>query len=77
MSLCLDVHWAYRGSGNSQVALFAIIKLYGHRIAELHIRQSRGGIWSETFGEGDIDYTRLTRELWSMHVSRISCWSRD
>jgi inosose dehydratase len=63
VSLCLDVHWIYRGSGNSQVALFDIVKLYGKRITELHLRQSKNGIWSETFGEGDIDYPRLAKEL--------------
>ncbi|MFC5409986.1 sugar phosphate isomerase/epimerase family protein [Larkinella bovis] len=63
VSLCLDVHWIYRGSGNSQVALFDIVKLYGKRITELHLRQSKGGVWSETFGEGDIDYPRLAKEL--------------
>jgi inosose dehydratase len=68
VSLCLDVHWVYRGSGNSQVALFDVVKLYGKRIVELHIRQSRGGIWEETFGEGDIDYGRLVRELESKGI---------
>lgn len=63
VSLCLDVHWIYRGSGNSQVALFDIMKLYGKRIAELHLRQSKNGVWGETFGEGDIDYPRLAKEL--------------
>lgn len=63
VSLCLDVHWVYRGSGNSQVALFDIVKLYGKRIAELHLRQSKGGIWQETFTEGDIDYPRLAQML--------------
>ncbi len=63
VSLCLDVHWVYRGSGNSQIALFDIVKLYGKRIVELHIRQSKAGVWQETFGEGDIDYKRLATEL--------------
>src|SRR5262245_36637995 len=40
VSLCLDSHWVYRGAGNSQVALFDIVKLYGKRIVELHLRQS-------------------------------------
>ncbi len=68
VSLCLDVHWVYRGSGNSQVALFDIVKLYGKRIVELHIRQSRGGIWQESFGDGDIDYRRLVKALSAMAV---------
>lgn len=68
VSLCLDAHWVYRGSGNSQVALFDVVKLYGNRIVEVHIRQSRNGIWQETFGEGDIDYRRLTTELKARNV---------
>ena len=57
--LCLDAHWIYRGSGNSQVALFDIVEMYADRIVELHLRQSQDGIWSEVFGEGDIDYMKL------------------
>ncbi len=56
VTLCLDSHWVYRGSGNSQVALFDIVKLYGKRISELHLRQSKDGVWTEAFGPGDIDY---------------------
>lgn len=61
--LCLDAHWIYRGAGNSQVALFDMVKLYGSRIVELHLRQSQDGIWSEVFGEGDLDYARLAEEM--------------
>jgi inosose dehydratase len=63
VSLCLDAHWIYRGSGNSQVALFDIVEQYKQRIVELHLRQSRGGIWTEEFAEGDIDYLRLVKIL--------------
>ena len=63
VTLCLDAHWVYRGSGNSQVALFDVVKLYGRRITELHLRQSRGGVWTETFCDGDIDYARLAAQL--------------
>ena len=63
VSLCLDAHWVYRGSGNSQVALFDVVRLYGKRIVEVHIRQSKDGIWQETFGDGDIDYRRLAADL--------------
>lgn len=68
MGLCLDAHWIYRGSGNSQVALFDVVKLYGSRVCELHLRQSQDGIWTEAFGEGDIDYPRLVRELNSLGI---------
>lgn len=71
VSLCLDAHWIYRGAGNSQVALFDIVKMYGKRVVELHIRQSVGQIWGETFGEGDIDYPRLVRELKTMNIKPL------
>ena len=63
LSLCLDAHWVYRGSGHSQVALFDVVKLYGPRVAELHLRQSKGNVWSEAFGDGDIDYRALWKSL--------------
>ncbi len=68
VSLCLDAHWVYRGSGNSQVALFDVVKLYGPRIVEVHIRQSVGGVWSETFGPGDIDYGQLVRQMHALNL---------
>jgi inosose dehydratase len=71
VAFCLDVHWVYRGAGNSQVALFDVVKMYGKRIVELHIRQSVNNIWSETFGEGDIDYPRLVRELQALKVKPL------
>ena len=61
--LCLDAHWIYRGSGNSQVALFDIVNLYADRIVEMHLRQSHDGIWSEVFEAGDVDYNRLAEKL--------------
>lgn len=64
VGFCLDAHWVYRGCGNSQVALFDTVERYGSRIVELHLRQSREGIWTEVFtAEGDIDYPRLARWL--------------
>jgi inosose dehydratase len=63
VTLCLDAHWVYRGAGNSSVALFDVLKLYGRRITEMHLRQSKDDIWTETFSEGDIDYPRLAKHL--------------
>lgn len=56
MSFCLDVHWIYRGCGNSNLALQDILELYGHRIVSLHLRQSQKSIWTEYLQEGDVDY---------------------
>ena len=65
VKLCLDAHWIYRGAGDSQVALFDIVQLYLDRIIELHIRQSKNGVWTEEFCEGDIDYRKLARMLYA------------
>lgn len=63
VGFCLDAHWVYRGCGNSQMALDDVIQAYGNRMAALHLRQSHGGVWAETLGEGDIDYSRLAAKL--------------
>jgi inosose dehydratase len=68
VTLCLDAHWIYRGAGNSQVALFDVLKLYGSRITELHLRQSKDNIWTETFSDGDIDYPALAKHLLDIGV---------
>jgi inosose dehydratase len=75
VTLCLDAHWVYRGAGNSQVALFDVLKLYGPRVTELHLRQSQKGVWTEVFGPGDLDYPRLA-EYGASSGRRCSCWSR-
>ena len=60
VKFCLDAHWVFRGSGDSQLAVFDTVALYGKRVVELHLRQSSGGVWTETFTPtGDIDYPRL------------------
>ena len=57
VSLCFDVHWSFRASGNSAVSAYNHAKLYADRVSVLHLRQSQNGIWTETFmSEGDIDY---------------------
>jgi inosose dehydratase len=63
MGLCLDNHWIYRGAGNSQVALDDVLDLYGDRIISLHLRQSRGGVWTETLCDGDVDFRPIAATL--------------
>ena len=71
VTLCLDAHWVYRGSGNSEVAMLDVLQLYGARISELHLRQSTSQVWSETFGEGDLDYGAVVRHLVRIHQSPL------
>ncbi len=68
VSLCLDAHWVYRGAGDSAVAVFDILRLYGERITELHLRQSRDGVWTEAFGPGDIDYSAIAEYLLELNL---------
>ena len=57
---CFDAHWVFRGCGNSEVAVFDALAHYHDRIAELHLRQSKSGVWTEVFSmDGDIDYRRV------------------
>ena len=63
VKMCLDTHWIFRGTGDSELALFDIVKMHGDRIVELHLRQSHDGVWSETFAPGDIDYFKLENLL--------------
>lgn len=79
---CMDVHWVFRGSQNSQLAVFDILKMYGNRIIELHIRQSKNGIWQEVFsGDGDIDYKQFSAELIKKkvkpHIVIEQCLEKD
>ncbi len=71
VTLCLDAHWIYRGAGNSQVALFDVLKLYGPRVTELHLRQSQNGVWTEAFGPGDIDYPHLADSLLQIGIKPL------
>ena len=63
MKLCLDFHWLFRGAGDSQVALEDLLELYGDRVVTTHIRQSHGGVWSESLEDGDLDYAPLVSKL--------------
>lgn len=64
VKLCFDAHWVYRGCGNSEVAVFDALAHYQDRIVELHLRQSKDEIWSESFSiSGDIDYRKILEHL--------------
>ena len=68
VSFCFDVHWVFRGSHNSALAVYDVMKMYGDRIVELHLRQSIDGVWSETFGPGDIDYAKIALGLGKLQL---------
>jgi inosose dehydratase len=63
MKLCLDTHWVFRGSGNNVQRVYEVVERYGKRVADLHLRQSKDGVWTECMGEGDIDHMRVAAGL--------------
>jgi inosose dehydratase len=56
---CVDVHWVLRGGQDP----LTLLREAGRRIADLHLRNSVKGVWSEALGEGDIDYTAVAKFL--------------
>lgn len=67
--LCLDPHWIYRGAGNSSIALMDIVALYGDRVEEIHLRQSRDHVWDETVESGDLDYLAILSAVLSKRTN--------
>ena len=59
VGLCLDTHWVLRGG----VDPLSLIKEYPDRIKSLHLRNSKDGVWTEAFGEGDIDHSKMNQLL--------------
>jgi len=59
VEFCLDVHWVQRGGQDPMT----LLKEAGTRLAALHLRNSKGGVWTEDFGEGEVDYTAVAAYL--------------
>jgi len=59
VSLCADVHWLFRGGQDP----YELLAEAGKRVASLHLRNSTQKFWSESFGEGDVDYRKVARIL--------------
>lgn len=70
VGFCFDTHWSYRACGNSMAAVLAHMNLFADRTLVLHLRQSAEGVWTETFGEGDIDHHQVATFLKRRHTSR-------
>jgi len=56
---CVDVHWAFRGGQE----VMSFLSETGDRLVELHLRNSRQGIWMEDLGPGDVDYEKVADYL--------------
>jgi len=54
-----DVEWIRHGGGDP----VAMLELYGHRTASLHLRDAIGITWVQALGEGDIDFAAIAAVL--------------
>ncbi len=52
VGFCIDTHWFYRGGAD----VMELTRATGKRIKAVHLRNSKDGVWTESFGPGDIDY---------------------
>ncbi len=59
VGFCMDFHWVLRGGQDP----IMILRETGARARSLHVRNSVNGMWSETFGDGDIDYRQVKTAL--------------
>lgn len=57
--LCVDTNWIYRGGADP----LTLLKEAGPLVRALHLRNSVDGVWSESFGPGDIDYRPIADYL--------------
>ncbi|MBI5281796.1 MAG: TIM barrel protein [Candidatus Solibacter usitatus] len=59
VEFCLDTHWVLRGGQDPMT----LLKECGTRLASIHLRNSKGGVWMEDFGDGDLDYVAVAAYL--------------
>ncbi|MBI4531511.1 MAG: TIM barrel protein [Candidatus Latescibacteria bacterium] len=59
VGFCLDLHWVLRGGQDP----IAILRETGGRTQSLHLRNAVNGVWSETLGDGEIEYRRVSEVL--------------
>ena len=55
VGICLDLNWALRGGQDP----LALLRASRGRIVDLHLRNSRDGVWLQELGPGDLDYSRV------------------
>ena len=59
VKICLDTHWILRGGQD----VMTLVREATPRLASLHLRNSRNGVWLEEFTDGDIDYRQIAAHL--------------
>lgn len=71
VGFCFDTHWSYRAAGNSTASVEAHTQMFAPRTAEFHFRQSVNHVWSETFGDGDIDHAAIATHFRNLYGDNL------
>ena len=59
VGICMDTHWSLRGGEDP----LQILREAGKRVGDVHLRNSKGGVWLEELADGDLDYSAVAAEL--------------
>ena len=59
VGICMDTHWSLRGGEDA----LQILKEAGKRVGDVHLRNSKDGVWLEELADGDLDYKAVAAEL--------------
>ena len=59
LGLCIDTMWVKRGGQEPM----EFVRKAGNRLRSLHLRNLEGGVCTEAFGDGEIDYSELAAYL--------------
>ena len=59
VKVCLDTHWVLRGG----MDVMTLLREATPRLASVHLRNSRNGVWLEELADGDVDYRAVAAHL--------------
>ena len=59
VGICLDLHWVLRGGQDP----LRLLRTSRARVLDVHLRNSRDGVWLQDLGPGDLDYRAVARTL--------------
>jgi inosose dehydratase len=62
VGICMDTHWSLRGGED----VMQILREAGQRTGDVHLRNSKDGVWLEELADGDVDYGAVASELKSI-----------
>ncbi|MDX2151076.1 MAG: sugar phosphate isomerase/epimerase [Bryobacteraceae bacterium] len=57
--LCIDTDWVWQGGQDA----LELLRAGGSRVGDIHLRNARGKVWTESLDEGDYDYPAVAKHL--------------